>query len=153
MNLPQYLNLIDSRTSNMKRDELAASIHQIARVLPEERRDWLLSVIGNGSEEIVEIESAASDDLYEKLRQIVSGEIRLDSDFNEEWDDWYNSDVPEFLFEDNDRLLPVIQSACLELHRLVDCAAYEDASRLGKLLLELEVQVDGEYSDYDNGTP
>lgn len=119
MNLPQYLNLIDSRTANMSRDELAASIHQIARVLPEERRDWLLSVIGSGSEETVETESEASDNLYEQLDRIMSGEIRLDSDFNEEWDDWYNSDVPEFLFEDNDRILPVIQSACSELHRLV----------------------------------
>ncbi|MBO5320008.1 MAG: hypothetical protein J6B01_09425 [Ruminococcus sp.] len=152
MNLPQYLNLIDSRTANMSRDELAASIHQIARVLPEERRDWLLSVIGTSPEENIEIESAASHDLYEQLDRVMSGEIRLDSDLNEAWDDWYASDEPEFLFEDNDGILPVIQSACSELHRLVDCAAYEEASRLGKLLLELEVQVDGEYSDYDNGT-
>ncbi len=152
MNLPQYLNLIDSRTSNMTRDELAASIHQIARVLPEERRDWLLSVIGGESEETIEAESETPDDLYEQLDRIMSGEIRLDSDLNEAWDDWYASEESEFLFEDNDDLLPVIQSACSELHRLVDCAAYEDANRLGKLLLELEVQVDGEYSDYDNGT-
>ena len=86
MNLPQFLNLIDSRTSQMTKEELAASIHQIARVLPAEHRNWLLTLIDCGAEEAIAAESEASDDLHEQLNKIMLGEKRLDSDLNEEWD-------------------------------------------------------------------
>ncbi len=152
MNLPQFLKLIDDTTSKMTKETLAESLHNIARTLPEERRDWLVSMLSADYIEKTESEEAVPDDLYEELAKIISGEYRLDSDYNEAWDDWYAPDEPDFLFEDNDDLLTVIDDACAELHRLVDCAEYEQARRLGHILLNLEVQVDGEYSDYENNT-
>ena len=65
---------------------------------------------------------------------------------------WYASDEPDFLFEDNDDLLSVIEDAGSELHRLIDCEEYEQARRIGHILLNLEVQADGEYSDYNDDT-
>ena len=143
MNLPQFLKLIDDTTSKMTKEELAESIHHIARTLPEERREWLLSMLSADYIEKTGSEETVPDDLYEELAKIISGEYRLDSEFNEEWDDWYASDEPDFLFEDNDDLLSVIEDAYAELHRLVDSAEYEQARRLGHILLNLEVQADG----------
>lgn len=68
------------------------------------------------------------------------------------WDDWYDNEELEFVFEDSDGLLPIIEEACTELHRFIDSAEYNDAYRLGQLLLNMEVQVDGDYSDYDENT-
>ena len=150
MNLPQFLKLIDDTTSKMTKEELAESIHHIARTLPEERREWLLSMLSADYIEKTESKEPVSDDLYNDLAKIISGEYRLDSEYNEEWDDWYASDEPDFLFEDNDDLLSVIEDAYAELHRLIDCAKYEQARRLGHILLDLEVQADGDYPDYEN---
>lgn len=152
MNLQQFLKLIDDTTSKMTKEELAESIHKIARTLPEKRRDWFVSMISCESNETTKSESTVSYDLYEQIEKIISGKFRLDSEYNEMWDEWYNDDESEFVFEDNDGLLPIIEEACTELHRLVDCAEYNDACRLGQLLLNMEVQVDGDYSDYDNDT-
>ena len=152
MNLPQFLKLIDDTTSKMTKEELAESIHHIARTLPEERREWLLSMLSADYIEKTESKEPVSDDLYNDLAKIISGEYRLDSEYNEEWDDWYASDEPDFLFEDNDDLLSVIEDAYAELHRLIDCAKYEQARRLGDILLDLEVQADGDYPDYENDT-
>lgn len=152
MNLPQFLKLIDNTASKMTKEALAESLHNIARTLPEERRDWLVSMLSVDSFEKTAPEETVPDNLYDELDKIISGEYRLDSDYNEEWDDWYAPDEPEFLFEDNNDLLPIVKDACSELHRLIDCAEYEQACRLGQILLELEVQTDGEYSDYDNNT-
>ncbi len=117
MNLPQFLKMIDNTTSKMTKEELAESIHHIARTLPEEHRDWLVSMLSDDSFEKTEPEETVPDDLYKELYKIISGEYRLDSEINEEWDDWYASDEPDFLFEDNDDLLSVIEDAGSELHR------------------------------------
>ena len=93
-----------------------------------------------------------SHELYNQLESIISGEYRLDSEYNEMWDDWYDNEELEFVFEDSDGLLPIIEEACTELHRFIDSAEYNDAYRLGQLLLNMEVQVDGDYSDYDENT-
>ena len=139
MNLPQFLKLIDDTTSKMTKETLAESLHNIARTLPEERREWLLSMLSSDYIEKTESQETVSGDLYKELEKIISGEYRLDSEYNEEWDDWYAPDEPDFLFKDNDDLLSVIEDAYAELHRLVDSAEYEQARRLGDILLNLEV--------------
>ena len=45
MNLPQFLKLIDNTTSKMTKKELEECIHKFARTLPEEQRDWFVSLI------------------------------------------------------------------------------------------------------------
>ena len=93
MNLPQFLKMIDNTTSKMTKEELAESIHHIARTLPEEHRDWLVSMLSDDSFEKTEPEETVPDDLYKELYKIISGEYRLDSEINEEWDDWYASEL------------------------------------------------------------
>ena len=150
MNLPRFLKLIDDTVSKMTKEELAERIHEMARVLPEEDRDWFLSMIIGELNETVESEGTLSGDLYELLDKIISGEYRLDSELNEAWDDWYGADEPPYLFEDSNELLPVIEAACAELHRLVDNAEYDAACRLGQILLTINVRVDGDYADCED---
>ena len=147
MNLPQFLKQIDETTSKMTKEELAARIHAVARTLPEERREWLLSMLSGNDNENAAPEKTAPEDLYEQLEKINNGAYRLDSEYNEAWDEWYAPDEPDFLFQDKDELLPIIEEAYEELHRLVDCAAYREACRLGQVLLNVKVQTDGDYSD------
>ena len=77
MNLPQFLKMIDETTSKMTKEELAESIHHIARTLPEERRDWLVSMLSDDYIEETGTEETVPDDLYEELAKIISGEYRL----------------------------------------------------------------------------
>jgi len=152
MNLPQFLKLIDDTTSKMTKKELEESIHRFARTLPEEERDSFLFMIKGKSSNTNESENTVSDDLYKQLEKIISGEYRLDSEYNEMWDEWYNNEETEFVFQDHSGLIPIIEQACSELHRLVDSAEYNDACRLGQLLLSMEVQIDGDYLDYGDDT-
>ena len=64
----------------MTKETLAESIHHIARTLPEERRDWLMSMLSVDSIEKTGSEEPVSDDLYNDLAKIISGEYRLDSE-------------------------------------------------------------------------
>ena len=73
MNLPQFLKMIDNTTSKMTKEELAESIHHIARTLPEEHRDWLVSMLSDDSFEKTEPEETVPDDLYKELYKIISG--------------------------------------------------------------------------------
>ena len=154
MNLSQFLQTIDNYTSQMPKDALAVCFHEIARVLPEEQRDWMLSVMErNGAGVFVsEPEAIVPESLYDQLEKIRSGEYRLDSEYNEAWDDWYAEEKPEFVFEDGDGLLDIVDAACAELHRLVECAAFPEAYQLGERLISLDVQTDGDYSDFDKDT-
>ena len=140
MNLPQFLKLIDDTTSKMTKKELEESIHRFARTLPEEERDSFLFMIKGKSSNTNESENTVSDDLYKQLEKIISGEYRLDSEYNEMWDEWYNNEETEFVFQDHSGLIPIIEQACSELHRLVDSAEYNDACRLGQLLLSMEAE-------------
>ena len=152
MNLPQFLKLIDDTTSKMTKKELEECMHKFARSLPEEQRDWFVSLISGKASRTKNSEQNVSHELYNQLESIISGEYRLDSEYNEMWDEWYDNEESEFVFEDSDGLLPIIEEACTELHRFIDSAEYNDAYRLGQLLLNMEVQVDGDYSDYGENT-
>ena len=154
MNLPTFLNEVDAHTASMTHEELTAFIHEIARTLPAEQREEFLSKLTEISEIIQEDETDSDEPktLLEQLDKICSGEFRLDSQLNEEYDDWYDSEETEFDFEDGDGLLDIINTACTELHQMIDKANYTEAYLLGQKLITLKVQTDGDYTDYlDSG--
>ncbi len=159
--LPQFLKKVDELTDLMEHDELAAFIHEVGRVLPEVRRDDYLALMAgcagkaddegltvpkdDGQEEIVaEIESVITE-----LEEINDGEKCLDSEYNEEWDDWYNSDVDEILFYDPQKLLVTIRRAIELVHICIDRNMIDEGCRLAESLCYTEVQAEGDYSDYD----
>ena len=164
MNYVQFLTEVDERISGCEEQVLRAFIHELARTWPEEERSSFLSTLGriilvsaeDGSQKKEESEEFSDEredfedelaDLFERLEDIQDGNRSLDSEINEEWDDWYNSDEEEFIFEDPEDILPDIEEAIETLHDCLDREAYEDGAVLGQRLSELTVLVSGEYDD------
>lgn len=162
--LPQFLSVVDNQTKAMSHDELEKFIHEIARKIPEKQRDDFIDLINqitslkkvNSTTALVD--NGESDvkkqilNIIPKLEKINSGEVCLDSECNEEWDDWYNSDVEEILFSDPQKLLPDIEIAVSLVHKCIDMELYEDGSKLCETVSYLEIYAVGDYNDYD-GSP
>jgi len=164
MKLPQFLDVVDNQTKAMSHDELEQFIHEIARKLPEKQRDDFIDLINqvistkNISSSTIPNDNGETDvknqilNIIPKLEKINSGEVCLDSEYNEEWDDWYNSDAEEILFSDPQKLLPDIANAIRLVHKCIDLELYEDGSKLCEVVCYLEIYAEGDYKDYD-GSP
>lgn len=160
MNLVQFLKKVDDNVSNMTKEQLQCYVLELARTLPENKRQYFLEVMN-----VIQKEStlAPKEDIYEdlyaqiaavkeNLENVNDGERCLDSCYNEEWDDWYNSDVEEILFSDPEKLIEDIEEAIELLHKCVDREAYKEGCELAEVLSVLEVFSTGNYNDID-GTP
>ena len=88
------------------------------------------------------------DSILKALNSIQEGERTLESEYNEEWDDWYNSTTEEFLFSDPEHVLDDIKAAVNTLHQCIDEREYEAGAKLAVQLSKLNVPVIG---DYDGG--
>ena len=173
MNLPQFLKKIDTFSSRMSRDQLERLVHEIARTTPEQERERLLFLFtafavedpdssrggtGGGEQgfpfdddknnESLEKEI---DSLIETLEELEEGERTLVSDYNYEYDDWYNSDVDEFTFADPDGILVDIGKAMELVHVCMDRELYRQGFILADLLSCVTVSVEGVYLDFDDG--
>lgn len=162
MNLVQFLKKVDDTMSHMSNEQLQSCVYEFARTLPENKRQYFLETMV-----AVQKSKSSSTVLLKKncdeicseintikgvLTSINEGNRCLDSEYNEEWDDWYNSDVDEVLFSDPERLLQDIEKGLDLLHKCVDMESYSEGCELAELLSVLEVSVTGDYNDYD-GTP
>lgn len=162
MNLVQFLKKIDMAVSGMSKEQLKSYIHEIARTLPEERRQYFLETleaVQNGRDVSTVKPGKHHKDIYSEIKEIMDvlaeinhGDRCLDSEYNEEWDDWYNSEADEVLFSDPEGLLQDIRTGIDLLHKCVDMELYREGCELAELLSVLEVSVEGDYNDYD-GTP
>lgn len=137
MNLPIFLKEVDILTSKLSHGDLENFIREIARTLPEGKRDYFLHTLKAFSPQEEMPQEIVKDDGYdalqreletikEKLAEIDEMERRLDSEYNEEWDDWYNSDVDEILFKDPEGVIDDIDRAVELLHRCFDMEAYQE---------------------------
>lgn len=162
MNLPVFLNKVDAFASKMSHEDLAGFVHEIARTLPEERRSYFLDTLKNFSGQKTQ-RKIAEDDGYNtlaedieaikgKLGEINDGKRCLESEYNEEWDDWYNPDADEVIFKDYENVLDDIDEAIELIHRCIDMELYKEGCELAELLSVLEVSADGDYNDMD-GSP
>lgn len=162
MNLPQFLRQIDAGMSEMTREMLEAFVHELARTLPENRRsqflDTMHTVRATGHPPALSADKSAGQladeikEITEVLKSINNGEKYLDSEYNEEWDDWYNPDADEVLFSDPQHLLPDIERGIELVHECIDTEEYSLGCGLAELLSALEVSAEGDYCDYD-GAP
>ena len=159
MNLVQFLKEVDETVSGMTKEQLQIYVHEIARTLPEDKRQHFLEILDTvrkdndcvamQSDKHYDILSCEVKEVIEILGSINDGDRCLDSEYNEEWDDWYNSDAEEVLFSDPERLLQDIERAIGLLHKCIDMEAYEEGCKLAEALSVLEVSVTGDYNDYD----
>jgi len=151
MNLPEFLRAVDAATAKLTPEQLAGCIHQQARRLPEEDRAAFLRSLQTGQPEEVAVEPAVPDiaALLDSLRRIAAGELCLTGELNEAYDDWYG-DEEEYLIEDPHDIAGTVRQAMDAVHQYVDSEAYDDALRIGQMLLELSITVGGEYLDYSD---
>ena len=154
--LPQFLKKVDELTGSMEHGELEAFIHEAARILPEGRRGSFLAVLTecagtlNGNDKHAIPEDDGYGQISEEIESIIAelgvindGEKCLDSEYNEEWDDWYNSDVDEVLFSDPEKLLVTVSRAIELVHVCIDRNLIAEGSRLSEVLCYIEVQAEG----------
>lgn len=157
MNLVQFLKKVDDTVCDMTKEQLQPYVHELARTLPENERQHFLEIMDEVRKEkdfSAMQPNRYYNDIYseieaikEVLTDINDGDKCLDSEYNEEWDDWYNSDVEEILFSDPKRLLQDIERGIDLQHRCVDMEIYKEGCELAELLSVLEVSVVGDYDD------
>lgn len=157
MNLPQFLKQVDKLTHSYSKKELAEFIHQIARTLPESKRNSFLvqlDKIGTASdgthEKVTEVQSVQQEinQALHRLLCIEDGDCCIIGNLNEEYDEWYNSEEDDFLFEDPHHVLDFVEQACQLVHRCVDTELYQEAYELYDRIIALEITVEGDYPDY-----
>ena len=157
MNLSGFLKEVDRISEKMTREELADFIHETARVLSENGRPAFLerlhgahgenTACGKEPEEGAELSQrfAWVDDM---LTRIEEEELCLAGSLNYEYDDWYDGEEEEFLYEDPDGVADVIVAAGDFVHACVDQEAWQDGYETARRLLALPVMATGEIADY-----
>ena len=163
MNYPTFMKKVDEYAAQGEIEELQLFIHEIARNIRESERDSFLTLLMDicniqdekkkrQNKKASESLEGTVDSMISRLQKIIDGEVELDSDYNEEWDDWNDSADDEFEFSDPEHLLDDINSAFDLIHLCLDHEAYEKGAELAQKLSEVEVQVGGEYSEYTDET-
>lgn len=157
MNLSKFLKETDTIAAAMSQDQLTGFIHDIARTLPEKDRDDFLTRLRETHEKkepAQNLHSHSKDfskqyqSIKAKLELIESWELCLVGSLNEEYDDWYDSDSEEFIYEDPNGVTDIIEEACRFLHQCVDCEEYKAACEIARILVTLDIMVGGDYQDY-----
>ena len=159
MNLPTFLRKSDELTQQLSKDQLLAVIHEIARTLPEHKREIFLDTLTAVSQTTATDSPKTTCDDHQQLlielkhNQEILAEINngircLDSEYNEEWDDWYNSDADEVLFSDSMGVLSEIEDTIRLIHKCIDLAVYKEGCELAETLSVLEITAKGDYEDF-----
>ena len=153
MHITEFLMRVDEAAARLSKEALAAFIHNEARQLPEVRRTvFLQSLEACSAQKTLSADSLPQDlaKRTERIKEILSGfddpDRCLVGEFNEEYDDWYNDEVPMILYEDPYHLMDDVQEAIRILRELLDWERFREAFEIADLLLNLTVN--GE-SDYD----
>ena len=138
---------------------MLAVIHEIARTLPEHKREIFLDTLTAASQTTATDSPKTTCDDHQQLlielkhNQEILAEINngircLDSEYNEEWDDWYNSDADEVLFSDSMGVLSEIEDTIRLIHKCIDLAVYKEGCELAETLSVLEITAKGDYEDF-----
>lgn len=159
MNLPTFLRKSGEITKQLSKEQLIVVIHEIARTLPEHKREVFLDTLRAACQSAaVQSSKTIHDDHQQLLMELkhnqniltgINNGIRyLDSEYNEEWDDWYNSDADEVLFSDPMGILSEIEDSIRLIHKCIDLAAYKEGCELAETLSVLEITAKGDYEDF-----
>lgn len=109
--MTDFLHKVDKLTAAMNKEQLVCFIHNEARLLNENERDEFLTRLGEfadapakkttynqpekAHDEIIENLSS----IYKQIDGIKNGEAVLTSEYNEEYDDWYNDEVDLYIYQ------------------------------------------------------
>ena len=160
MNYKSFLNEVDQHVSTRNADSLRLFIHEMARTVPEDSRIKFMSMLKRfcKDNEIITDKKHADkkvektfekkvDSLITALQDIQEGRKKLESECNEDWDDWYHNDEDEYVFHDPDGIRRDLKKALEVLHQCLDRANYEKGALLARSLAQTKVSVSGDYDD------
>ena len=155
MLMTDFLRMVDKLTVAMNKGQLMEFIHNEARILNESEREEFLTRLNEFANPFAEKTTTNAPDemignlsaLYKKLDLIKSGEVALTSEYNEEYDDWYNDEADPYIYYDPEHITDTVVSACQMIHTLIDWGKYDEALKLSRTLLELNIDVESEYDE------
>ena len=153
--LPAFLNEIDDICKRVSHKELVRRIHQVAQNLPDGYREGFLASFRHQDSRFEPLCEASLDfdaislNVKERLELIANGKKQLDSEYNPQWNDWYNGEH-EFLFTDDDCIVDDIRCALNFVHICIDRERYREGAEISRLLSQLQIPVVGEYNDVDD---
>ena len=157
MNYPTFLKNVDQLAAKCDADSLRLFVHEIARTVPESSRQRFFTTLNDLCDASPETPleekgndahlSDRIDHILRTLCEIQNGDRELESEYNEEWDDWNDDVEDEFRFSDPSGVLDDVASAIRLLHDALDQEEYEKGSELAQRLSELTIQVSGDYED------
>ncbi|MCI7812386.1 MAG: hypothetical protein MR543_01715 [Robinsoniella sp.] len=161
MRLPEFLQEVDQRMKKLSQENMKIFVYEMARKCPESKRESFLHLLEYCGEDGAKTESKERvydkenqkllsdiEEIKKRLAEIDDGERSLDSEYNEEWDEWYNCDVPEVLFMDPEKILLDINQAMELVHSCVDKEAYSAGCELAEIMSVLQISAQGDYMDF-----
>lgn len=161
MNVIQFLKQVDHDIAQCSREEMDAFVHELARTLPEAKREEFLEKLKavQGSVRKGDIISQArvqnkkqikqeTEKLQKDFQRIEDGEFAFDSSLNEEYDEWYNDDKDEFIFSDPQGIVKRLEHACELVHQCIDNEFYDEGCELFWQITGLHITIEGDYADY-----
>lgn len=153
MNTAEFLQQVESCIADISYVELKEVFYQFVRKIPVEERQaflQLLPSVQSGAEEVGSKEPLTEfETIVQSLLQIKSGLLSMNSQLNEQFDDWHDDWDEMFFFSDYEEIVARITSAVQWLRFAIETKNWQEGNQVAQLLLELEISVDGEYSDYD----
>lgn len=164
MNLINFLSQVDRTVKHKSFEEIAYFLHDYARTLPEEEREAFLNRLsslrsGGGAQKENPKADGYADKIYEEvteimqqLEQIEDGDLELVGNLNIEYDEWYNNDTNEFIFEDPQNIADILEKAGNLVHKCIDYELFQAGFELADSLLTLEIPVGGIYCEYGSET-
>jgi hypothetical protein len=155
MNLTNFLKQTDELMAQCSREQLISFIHDTGRVLPESRReDFLNRLRETGVQQMLDDTTDAEfDKWYERVREnlmeIDSQEKGITSELNEAYDEWYDNDCEEVVYEDEDGVSDLLAEACDFVHTCMDGEKYKEGFSIGRQLFAMKISCFGDWGNED----
>lgn len=150
MFITDFLKNVDKLTASMEKEELIGFIHNEARLINENKReDFLKRLVEFSDPSSADRKKTANNNqipdnverqlsaIYKMFDRIDKREVSLICEYNEEYDDWYDEDEDEYIYNDHEHIADTVSSACDLLHSLVDWECYDKAAKLSEDILRL----------------
>ena len=160
MNIKKFLKEVNINAEKMTKEELDIFVYEIAKKLPERHRMEFLQtmkttkkllkdigkdvVMKNTDEEVEKLlEEIANINI--KINEISEGKYLIEVLYNDEWNDWYDSDDEGYIYSDTNGVAKYIEKAIELIHFCVDMEEFVAGYELATNLSTMEIMLENKY--------
>ncbi|MDI9470347.1 MAG: hypothetical protein QM296_09090 [Bacillota bacterium] len=160
MNLIEFYDRVQTLSESLSHEVLQDLVRRLATEVAEDQREAFLKRLEEApkSRQAVRLPDVAAAirrrlerkvrDLQPKLETIAGGERSLDGKVNWKATDWRGDDMV-YVFRDKNSVRKDINTALSLMRECLDMALYDLGYLLAGQILDIQVQVTGEYQEYD----